>query len=125
VRDLVNVTGSVCLAPNFENKSPDYPIFSVLITSKNRAQAASEALRWIGGGVKSKQGSAVLDALGLLDGDQLRPTQSRYANHVLEQLRKKSKGQVLNRGELVQLKDVVEVPRQRVQRALQALGAIP
>jgi len=108
VRDIVNVAGSICLAPNFENKSPDYPIFSVLITAKNRSQAASEALRWIGGGVKSKQGSAVLDALALLDGDQLRPRESRYAKHVLEQLGQKSKGQVLNRGELVQAEDGVD-----------------
>ncbi len=108
VRDIINVAGSVCLAPNFENKSPDYPIFSVLITAKNRAQAASEALRWIGGGVKSKQGSAVLDALALLDGDQLRPRESRYAKHVIEQLGQKSKGQVLNRAELVQAEDGVD-----------------
>ncbi|MDY0063099.1 MAG: DUF6079 family protein [Myxococcota bacterium] len=107
VRELVNVAGSVCLASHFENRSPDYPIFSVLITAKNRAQAASEALRWIGG-VKSKQGAAVLDALGLLDGDQLRPRESRYAGHVLEQLGQKSKAQVLNRGELVQTEDGVE-----------------
>jgi len=101
VRDLVNIAGSVCLAPQFENKSPDYPVFSVLITRKNLEQAASEALKWIAGGVKSKQGTAVLDALELLDGDQLRPRRSRYAKHVLEQLAKKKKGQVLNRSELV------------------------
>jgi energy-coupling factor transporter ATP-binding protein EcfA2 len=108
VRDLVNIAGSVCLAPHFENKSPDYPIFSVLITAKNREQAAQEALRWIAGGVKSKQGTAVLDALALLDGDQLRPRQSRYAKHVLDLLSKKKKGQVLNRSELVAPEDGVD-----------------
>ncbi len=102
VRDLVNIAGSVCLAPQFENNSPDYPTFSVLITRRNREQAASEALRWIAGGIKSKQGTAVLDALNLLDGDQLQPRQSRYAAHVLDLLAKKKKGQVLNRAELVQ-----------------------
>lgn len=108
VRDIVNIAGSVCLAPHFANRSPDYPIFSVHITAKNRAQAAQEALRWIGGGVKSKQGTAVLDALGLLDGDQLRPRESRYARHVLEALGAKSKKQVLNRTELVQVEDGVD-----------------
>ncbi|MBN1944774.1 MAG: hypothetical protein JW797_03815 [Bradymonadales bacterium] len=108
VRDIVNVAGSICLAPNFENKSPDYPIFSVLITAKNRAQAASEALRWISSGKKTAQGTAVLDALSLLDGDQLRPRDSRYAKHVLEQLGQKSKGQVLNRGDLVQTENGVD-----------------
>ena len=108
VRDLINIAGAVCLAPHFENTSPDYPIFSVLITRQNREQAAGEALKWIGGGVKSKQGTAVLDALNLLDGDQLRPRQSRYANHVLDLLGKKKKGQVLNRAELVQDDDGID-----------------
>jgi len=108
VRDLVNTAGAACLAPQFENKSPDYPIFSVLITRKNREQAASEALRWIAGGVKSKQGTAVLDALNLLDGDQLRPRQSRYANQVLDLLDKKSKGQVLNRSEMIDDEDGID-----------------
>ena len=108
VRDLVNTAGATCLAPQFENKCPDYPIFSVLITSKNREQAASEALRWIAGGVKSKQGTAVLDALNLLDGDQLRPRQSRYATHVLDLLGKKKKGQVLNRSEMIDDEDGID-----------------
>ena len=108
VRDLVNVAASICLGAHFENRSPDYPIFSVLITRRNREQAASEALRWISGGVKSKQGTAVLDALALLDGDQLRPRDSRYAKHVVEQLAKKKKGQVLNRSELVDAEDGID-----------------
>jgi hypothetical protein len=108
VRDLINIAGSACLAPQFENKSPDYPIFTGLITRSNRNQAASEALKWIAGGVKSKQGTAVLDALNLLDGEQLRPRESRYAKHVLDLLGKKSKGQVLNRAELVQDEDGID-----------------
>jgi hypothetical protein len=102
VRDYVNSAGSVLLAPCFQDKSPDYPIFSVVITRQNREQAAQEALRWIAGSVKSKQGAAVLDALELLDGDLLKPRESRYAKHVLELLAQKGQGQVLNRSELVQ-----------------------
>ncbi len=102
VRDYVNTAGSVLLAAHFQDKSPDYPIFSVVITRQNREQAAQEALRWIAGSVKSKQGAAVLDALELLDGDVLKPRESRYAKHVLELLSQKGQGQVLNRTELVQ-----------------------
>ena len=101
VRDLVNTAGSICLAPEFENRSPDYPVFSVLVTRANSEQTAQEALRWIAGGVKSKGGTAVLDALELLDGDQLRPRSSRYAKYVTDLLGKKKQGQVLNRSELV------------------------
>ncbi len=108
VRDYVNTAGSVLLAAHFEDKSPDYPIFSVLITRQNRDQAAQDALRWIAGSIKSKQGAAVLDALELLDGDVLKPRESRYAKHVLELLSQKAHGQVLNRSELVQAESGVD-----------------
>jgi hypothetical protein len=75
---------------------------STPITRANRGQAAQDALRWIAGSVKSKLGAAVLDALEMLDGDQLRPRESRYAKHIIEQLGAKGEGQVLNRSELVQ-----------------------
>lgn len=101
VRDYVNTAGSALLAPHFADKSPEYPIFSVLVTRLNRDQAAQEALRWIGGGVKSKQGTAILDALELLDGETLKPRDSRYAKYVLDALSQKGQGQVLNRSELV------------------------
>lgn len=102
VRDLVNTAAAVCLEPEFEDKSPEYPTFTVLITRQNRAQATQDALRWIAGSIKSRQGTAVLDALELLDGDQLRPRRSRYAEQVLELLGQKGQGQVVNRSELVQ-----------------------
>ena len=101
VRDYVNTAGSALLAPHFADRSPEYPIFSVLVTRQNRDQAAQEALRWIAGGVKSKQGTAILDALELLDGDTLKSRNSRYAKHVLDALSQKGQGQVLNRSELV------------------------
>lgn len=102
VREMVNIAGAVQLATAFGDRSPDYPCFSVTITRRNREQAAQEALRWIAGSVKSKQGAAVLDALELLDGDLLKPRESRYAKHLLDTLTHKGQGQVINRSELVQ-----------------------
>ena len=101
VRDLINAAASICLAPHFENQSPDYPVFGVLVTRENRALAAQDGLRWLAGGVKSKQGTAVLDALELLDGEQLKPRKSRYAKQVLEVLSQKGHGQVANRAEFI------------------------
>ena len=101
VRDYVNTAGSALLAAHFADKSPEYPVFSVVVTRQNREQAAQEALRWIAGSVRSKQGAAVLDALELLDGDVLKARQSRYAKHVLDGLGQKAQGQVLNRSELI------------------------
>lgn len=101
-RDLINAVAGICLEKHFAEQAPDYPSFSVLIMSESRAQAAQDALRWIAGATKTKQATAVLDALELLDGDKLDPYRSRYANHILDQVRKKGHGQVVNRSELIQ-----------------------
>ena len=101
-RDLTNAVAGICLESHFAEQAPDYPTFSVLITSRNRAQAAQDALRWIAGATKTRQGTAILDSLGLLDGDRLDPGRSKYAAHILERVQKKGHGQVVNRGELIQ-----------------------
>jgi hypothetical protein len=108
VRDIVNAVGSACLATHFQDKAPEYPTFSVLVTSANREQAAQGALRWINKASTSQQAVAVLDALELLDGDRLVAGQSRYAQAVLAQLKKKGSGQVVNRTELIQQDHTIE-----------------
>jgi hypothetical protein len=50
----------------------------------NRAQAAQDALRAIAGQNRTKQATAVLDALELLDGERLDPYKSKYAKHILD-----------------------------------------
>ncbi len=72
-RDLVNTVSGICLGPHFQDQAPEYPLFSVLITGANRAQAAQDALRAIAGQTRTKQATAVLDALELLDGERLDP----------------------------------------------------
>jgi len=100
-RDLVNTIAGICLATTFQDQAPDYPFFSVLITGANRAQAAQDALRTLAGQNRTKQATAVLDALELLDGERLDPYRSKYAKHILELAKKKGPGQVVNRSELI------------------------
>ena len=101
-RDLVNAIAGVCLAPNFANQAPDYPFFSVLITGNNRAQAAQDALRAIAGSNRTKQATAVLDALELLDGEKIDPYKSKYTRFILDAVKAKGHGQVVNRSEIIQ-----------------------
>jgi hypothetical protein len=101
-RDLVNTIAGVCLAPNFENQAPDYPFFSVLITGNNRAQAAQDALRAIAGQNRTKQATAVLDALELLEGEKIDPYKSKYTKFILDAVKAKGHGQVVNRSEIIQ-----------------------
>lgn len=100
-RDLVNATAAICLEPWFQDQSPEYPFFSVLITGANRSQAAQDALRAIAGQNRTKQATAVLDALELLDDERLDPYRSKYAKHILNIAQKKGHGQVVNRSELI------------------------
>ena len=102
VRDVVNMVASVCLGTHFDEQAPEYPAFSVLITGANRPLAAQDALRAIAGQNMTKQATAVLDALELLDGDRLDAYRSKYTKHILKLLKKKGHGQVINRSELIQ-----------------------
>ncbi|MCX5977580.1 MAG: DUF6079 family protein, partial [Coprothermobacterota bacterium] len=101
-RDLVNTIAGICFEAHFQNQAPEYPFFSMLMTAANRTQAAQEALRAIAGGNRSKQATAALDALALLDGERLDPYRSKYAAYILEIAKKKGQGQVVNRSELIQ-----------------------
>jgi hypothetical protein len=101
-RDFINAISGICLGPNFQEQAPEYPLFSVLITGANRAQAAQDALRAIAGQGRTKQATAVLDALELLDGERFDPSRSKYVQHILETVKKKGHGQVVNRSELIQ-----------------------
>ena len=40
-RDLVNTIAGICLEAHFQDRAPEYPFFSVLITGANRDQAAA------------------------------------------------------------------------------------
>ena len=117
-RDLVNTLAGICLSPCFEDRAPEYPVFPVLVAKEGPEQAAQDALRAIAGPTRTRQATAILDALELLDGDRLAPEQSRYARHILDVLNRKGHGQVLNRSELIhddQGVEYMDKDRQRLE----------
>ena len=81
-------------------------------------------MRWIAGAAKTQQAAKVLDALDLLDGDRLDPDRSMYARHVVELLRKKGAGQVLNRAELIHTVQDVEYLAPDTYRAGARVGGV-
>ena len=101
-RDMVNAKAGICLGPHFADQAPDYPVFPVLITGNNREQAAQDALRAIAGQRPTKQATAILDALELLDGDKIEVSKSKYARYILDTVKNKGHGQVTNRTEIIQ-----------------------
>lgn len=101
-RDMINTISGICLSQHFEEIAPQYPQFSVLVTNRNREQYAKDALRVISGGNPTKQATAVLDALKLLDGDRITPACSPYAQYIVAKLKEKAQGQVVNHAELLE-----------------------
>ena len=115
-RGFINAVAGLCLSSHFEDQAPGYPRFSVLVTDQSREQAARDALQVVAGKRPTAQATAVLDALGLLDGDRVEPAGSPYAGHVLELLGRKGHGQVVNRGEIVEVDRGVEYMDKNGQR---------
>jgi predicted ATPase len=101
-RDLINTISGICLETHFEESAPEYPKFSIKITGNNRVQATQDALRAIAGQSRTKQATAILDAMELLDGEKLDPYASKYANYILDLFKAKGHGQVVNRNEILQ-----------------------
>lgn len=100
-RDIVNIVSGVVLAQRFADIAPEYPKFPVLVTEANRKSLITSTLRALAGGTRTKDATAVLDALEVLDGERIDPAGSRYAQEVLSRLKAKGHGQVLNRNELI------------------------
>ncbi|MBP2145410.1 hypothetical protein J2129_000864 [Methanofollis sp. W23] len=111
VMAMINGIAAYCLAPHFEDLAPDYPQFSQTIRGADREDAVKDALTYIRGGLKTQRGAAVLDALGLLEGDQINPEESMYAQHIVTLLKEKAFGQVLNRSEIISSEHGVEYGR--------------
>lgn len=111
VAATINGIAAYCLAPHFEDLAPDYPQFSQTIRDGDRDDAVKDALTYLRGGLKTQRGAAVLDALGLLEGEQVNPEESKYAHHIVSLLQGKGFAQVLNRSEIIAVEHGIEYER--------------
>ena len=100
-RDVINVVSGTAFAAHFEDISPEYPEFSSLVSKDNRKWLVANALRFIAGGKESRDAFLILDGLGLLDGNRIDPSKSKYAKSVLSELKRKGHNQSLNRDEIL------------------------
>lgn len=100
-RDIVNVISGIALNAHFGEAAPEYPKFSTLVTEGNRKNLVLSVLKAFAGGARTKDATAILDALEMMDGDKIEPGRSRYTQEVLTRLKAKGHGQVLNRSELL------------------------
>lgn len=104
--DLLKLIAAHLLAPDFEERYPEYPSFrraTQVIAENSRTASAMDAVYFLGGRSRTNLATTVLEGLDLLDADgNVRPYESRYAEKFLKALTKKPENQVLNRGELIE-----------------------
>ena len=101
-RDVINVVSGTAFAAHFKDIGPEYPEFSSLVSLENRELLVGNTLRFVADGKRSKDALVILDGLGLLDGDRIDPSKSKYAMSILSALQEKGHNQSLNRGEILE-----------------------
>lgn len=84
IDEIIDRIAGFCLSPHFEEIAPEYPKFPKIIRQTDREEAVRDALKYLKGGLKTQRGDSVLDGLELLDGDQISPAKSRYAQYLLK-----------------------------------------
>ena len=94
-KDTIDLAASLCLDEYFCGKYPDFPVMKTKITRRNMADCARAAFDHFAGR-KTQQSTAMLQSFGILDGDKIRPENSKYAAYYIDMVKKLQPQGVLN-----------------------------
>lgn len=94
-KDTIDLAASLCFDEYFCSKYPDFPVMKTKITRRNMADCARVAFDHFAGR-KTQQSTLMLQSFGILDGDKIRPENSKYAAYYIEQIRSLPPQGVLN-----------------------------
>lgn len=94
-KDTIDLAASLCLDEYFNTKYPDFPVMKTKITRKNMADCARAAFDHFAG-KKTQQSAAMLQSFGVLDGEKIRPEESKYASYYIDLVKKLPPQGVLN-----------------------------
>lgn len=86
-KDTIDLASSICLDEYFGTIYPGYPVMKTKITRKNQAENVRAAFDHFAGR-KSQQSTAMLQSFGILEGDKIRPEESKYASYYIDMLKK-------------------------------------
>ena len=105
--ELVSAVLSEHLEEAFDRQLPGYPVFQGFthpVTRANMREQVQHALNRIAGQPSSAIGTRVLESLGVMEGDKLRPQRSRYARWILDLMEKApAPYHVVNRTQVLQI----------------------
>jgi len=98
-KDTIDLATSIVFDAYFNKKYPDFPVFHTKITRKNRADAVRAAFDYFAGR-KNQQAALMLQSLGVLDGEKIKPEGSKYALYYIDEIKKLPPQGVLNFSDL-------------------------
>ena len=98
-KDTIDLAASILLDGYFCKKYPEFPMFRVKLTRKNRADITLAAFQYFAG-KKTQQASLMLQSFGLLDGEKIKPEGSKYAMYFINKIKELPLQGVLNFSDL-------------------------
>ena len=93
--DTIDLAASICLDEYFNIVYPEHPALKVKITRKNMNEVTKAAIDHFAGR-KTKQSAEMLDSFGILDGDKIKPEESKYASYYIDMIKKLPPQGVIN-----------------------------
>lgn len=102
--ELIEVVAARLLEGHFDTLYPEYPVFQQTVTRKNMPETIKAAIDYYGGR-KLAPGIKMLDSFNLLDKDNIKPQNSKYADYYIKELDKLTKKSVINFSDIFENKD--------------------
>lgn len=102
-KDTIDKAASICLEEYFSGLYPEFPKFKIKITKNNNAEIINRAIKYFAG-QKTSDSQAFLESFGLIKDGKIDVENSKYAMHLVKQMRKLPKQGVLNRSDIIEAK---------------------
>lgn len=103
LKDVIDLTASVCFDKHFSNVYPEFPVFKNKITIKNQAEMIQRAIKTFSG-QKTIDSVAFLESFNLIEGKRICIDNSKYAQKLIKKLNKLKPQSVINFTEIIQEK---------------------
>lgn len=102
-KDTIDLASAILFDDYFTDKYPDFPVMKTRITRKNRVDNVRAAYDHFAGR-KNQLSSQMLQSFDLLDGEKIKPENSKYASYFIEKLKQLPNQGVLNFSDLFDIR---------------------
>lgn len=99
-KDTFELVASLCFDAMFNSKYPEYPKFSRRLTNNNFESSIKDTLKVFTNNYHSEYVDSILNALGLLTGQDITVDTSKYAQRIIEKVDQLNINQVINFSDL-------------------------